>query len=34
VPSGVRIIAPGCYGFQLDGTSFSRIVIFKAALTR
>jgi hypothetical protein len=32
VPSGVRLIAPGCYGFQLDGTNFSRIVIFKADL--
>jgi hypothetical protein len=34
VPSGVRIIAPGCYGFQIDGTSFSRIVIFVADLAR
>jgi hypothetical protein len=34
VPSGVRIIAPGCYGFQIDGTSFSRIVIFNADLAR
>src|SRR5919201_1183618 len=23
VPSGVRVIAPGCYAFQIDGTSFS-----------
>jgi hypothetical protein len=34
VPSGVRIIAPGCYGFQIDGTSFSRIVTFTADLAR
>jgi hypothetical protein len=30
VPSAVRIVAPGCYGFQIDGTSFSRIVTFMA----
>jgi hypothetical protein len=34
VPSGVRIIAPGCYGFQIDGTTFSQVVIFKADLAR
>lgn len=27
VPSGVRILTPGCYGFQIDGTSFSRVVV-------
>jgi hypothetical protein len=27
VPSGVRVLVPGCYGMQLDGTSFSRIVV-------
>jgi hypothetical protein len=34
VPSGVRVVAPGCYGFQIDGTSFSRIVVFRAKLAR
>ena len=29
VPSGVRVLVPGCYGVQLDGTSFSRIVVFR-----
>jgi hypothetical protein len=27
VPSGVRVLTPGCYGVQIDGTSFSRIVV-------
>jgi hypothetical protein len=27
VPSGVRVLVPGCYGMQIDGTSFSRIVV-------
>jgi hypothetical protein len=27
VPSGVRVLTAGCYGFQIDGTSFSRIVV-------
>jgi len=26
-PSAVRVTAPGCYGFQIDGTSFSRVVV-------
>jgi hypothetical protein len=25
--SGVRVTAPGCYAFQIDGTSFSRTVV-------
>jgi hypothetical protein len=29
VPSGVRVLVPGCYGVQLDGTSFSRFVVFR-----
>jgi hypothetical protein len=29
-PSYTRGRAPGCYAYQIDGTSFSRIVIFKA----
>jgi hypothetical protein len=27
IPSGVRILGKGCYGFQIDGTSFSRVVV-------
>jgi hypothetical protein len=34
VPCAVRLMAPGCYGFQIDGTAFSRVVIFTADLTR
>ena len=30
VPSGVRVLTPGCYGAQIDGTSFSRVVVFRA----
>src|SRR5439155_15327929 len=32
VASGVRVRTPGCYGFQIDGTSFSRVVVFTADL--
>jgi hypothetical protein len=28
IPSGVRVRAPGCYGVQIDGKSFSRVVVF------
>jgi hypothetical protein len=28
IPSSVRVRAPGCYGVQIDGTTFSRIVVF------
>jgi hypothetical protein len=31
VPSIVRIHASGCYGVQIDGTTFSRTVIFTAS---
>ena len=34
VPTNVRIIAPGCYGIQIDGTTFSRIIIVTADLAR
>lgn len=29
VPSDVRALVPGCYGVQIDGTRFSRTVIFR-----
>ena len=29
VPSGVRVLVPGCYGVQIDGTRFSRVVVFE-----
>ena len=32
VPSAVRVRAAGCYGAQIDGTSFSRMVVFKVVL--
>ena len=31
IPSDVRVLAPGCYGVQIDGTTFSRIVVFTVA---
>jgi hypothetical protein len=31
-PSAVRVRAPGCYGVQIDGTSFSRVVVFEVRL--
>ena len=34
VPSQVRVRAAGCYGVQVDGTNFSRAIIFKATLAR
>lgn len=34
VPSAVRVRAPGCYGFQIDGTSFSRVVVVTVDLQR
>jgi hypothetical protein len=30
VPSYTRLRAPGCYGYQIDGTSFSRVIVFRA----
>jgi hypothetical protein len=31
VPSSIRALVPGCYGVQIDGTRFSRIVVFRVA---
>ena len=28
VPSNIRARTPGCYGVQIDGTRFSRLVVF------
>jgi hypothetical protein len=28
VPSDVRVLAPGCYGVQIDGRNFSRVAVF------
>jgi hypothetical protein len=33
VPSSVRVRAPGCYGVQIDGTTFSRVVVFTAEVS-
>lgn len=27
-PSAVRVLVPGCYGVQIDGASFSTVVVF------
>jgi len=29
VPSSIRVLTPGCYGVQIDGTRFSRVVVFE-----
>jgi hypothetical protein len=31
VPSSIRAQAPGCYGVQIDGTHFSRVVVFRVS---
>jgi hypothetical protein len=30
MPSYTRVQGPGCYAYQIDGTSFSRVVVFRA----
>ena len=32
IASGVRALASGCYGVQIDGTRFSRVVVFRVEL--
>jgi hypothetical protein len=32
-PSYTRLRAPGCYGWQIDGTNFSTVIVFRAVLT-
>jgi hypothetical protein len=34
IPSFVRVLAPGCYGFQIDGKKFSRVVVVTVDLAR
>jgi len=29
-PSYTRLRGPGCYGYQIDGTTFSRVIVFSA----
>jgi hypothetical protein len=29
-PSYTRLEGPGCYAYQIDGTTFSRIIVFRA----
>jgi hypothetical protein len=29
-PSYTRVRAPGCYGYQIDGIGFSRVIVFRA----
>jgi hypothetical protein len=30
-PSFTRVRKPGCYAYQVDGTSFSTVIVFRAA---
>ena len=30
--STTRLRAPGCYGYQIDGRTFSRVIVFQAVL--
>ena len=32
-PSMTRLRAPGCYGYQVDGSRFSYVVVFEARLS-
>jgi hypothetical protein len=31
-PGGTWVVAPGCYGWQIDGLTFSYVVIFRAVV--
>ena len=31
-PSSTRLRSPGCYAYQVDGATFSRVVIFRATI--
>ena len=30
LPSYTRLLGPGCYAYQIDGTTFSRVIVFRA----
>ena len=32
-PSTTRLRVPGCYAWQVDGTTFSRVIVFRAVLS-
>ena len=32
LPSYTRLRSPGCYAYQIDGTTFSRVIVFRAVL--
>jgi hypothetical protein len=34
LPSFTRLRAAGCYAWQVDGTSFSRVIVFRAVLRK
>ena len=34
IPSAVRVLTAGCYGLQIDGTTFSRIVVVRVDVAR
>ena len=34
LPSTTRLESPGCYAYQIDGTSFSRVIVFRAVLEK
>jgi hypothetical protein len=33
-PGATYLHAPGCYGWQVDGENFTRVIVFKAVLVR
>lgn len=33
LPGSTRITGPGCYAYQIDGTSFSEVIVFRVELT-
>jgi hypothetical protein len=33
-PSYTRLRAAGCYGYQIDGTSFSKVIVFRAVIVQ
>jgi hypothetical protein len=33
-PSATRVRAPGCYAYQVDGTDFSYVIVFRAVISR